>query len=93
MVVRRANGLIGWTLRRTGFAGVTLPWGIYILPERLQDERLVRHEQEHARQIDELGVIKFYALYFWYLLRFGYTSAHPLEKEARDAERRSDAGP
>jgi hypothetical protein len=93
MVVRPATALIGWTLRRTGFAGVTLPWGIYILPERLQDERLVRHEQEHARQIDELGVIKFYALYFWYLLRFGYTSAHPLEKEARDAERRSDAGP
>jgi len=85
MVVRPANGLIGWTLRRTGFAGVTLPWGIYILPERLQDERLVRHEQEHARQIDELGVIKFYALYLWFTLRYGYR-LNKLEEQARKAE-------
>jgi hypothetical protein len=85
MVVRPANGLIGWTLRRTGFAGVTLPWGIYILPERLQDERLVRHEQEHARQIDELGVIKFYALYLWFTLRYGYQK-NILEVQARKAE-------
>jgi hypothetical protein len=84
MVVRPANGLIGWTLRRTGFAGVTLPWGIYILPERLQDARLVRHEQEHARQI-ELGVIGFYAKYLWFTLRYGYRN-NPLEEQARKAE-------
>jgi hypothetical protein len=85
MVIRPANGLIGWTLRRTGFAGVTLPWGIYILPERWQDARLVRHEQEHARQIDELGVIKFYALYLWFTLRYGYR-LNKLEELARKAE-------
>jgi hypothetical protein len=85
MVVRSANGLIGWTLRRTGFAGVTLPWGIYILPERLQDARLVRHEQEHARQINELGVIGFYARYLWFTLRHGYRN-NPLEEQARKAE-------
>lgn len=85
MVIRPANGLIGWTLRRTGFAGVTLPWGIYILPERLQDERLVRHEQEHARQIDEFGVIKFYVRYLWFTLRYGYRN-NPLEVLARKAE-------
>jgi hypothetical protein len=85
MVIRPANGLIGWTLRRTGFAGVTLPWGIYILPERLQDERLVRHEREHARQIEEHGVIGFYARYLWFTLRHGYRN-NPLEVSARRAE-------
>ena len=85
MVIRPATALIGWTLRRTGFAGVTLPWGIYILPERLQDARLVRHEQEHARQIDELGVIGFYARYLWFTLRYTYRK-NPLEVQARKAE-------
>ena len=85
MVIRSANGLIGWTLRRTGFAGVTLPWGIYILPERLQDERLIKHEREHARQIEEHGVIGFYARYLWFTLRHGYRN-NPLEEKARKAE-------
>jgi hypothetical protein len=85
MVVRPANGLIGWTLRRTGFAGVTLPWGIYILPERLQDARLVRHEQAHADQIAQYGVIGFYAKYLWFTLRYGYRN-NPLEEKARKAE-------
>jgi hypothetical protein len=85
MVIRPANGLIGWTLRRTGFAGVTLPWGIYILPERLQDERLIKHEREHARQIEEHGVIGFYARYLWFTLRHGYRN-NPLEEKARKAE-------
>jgi hypothetical protein len=85
MVIRPANGLIGWTLRRTGFAGVTLPWGIYILPERLQDERLIKHEREHAKQIDELGVFNFYVRYLWFTLRYGYRN-NPLEELARKAE-------
>jgi len=85
MVIRPANGLIGWTLRRTGFAGVTLPWGIYILPERLQDARLVRHEQAHADQIAQYGVIGFYAKYLWFTLRHGYRN-NPLEELARKAE-------
>ena len=90
MDIRPATGVIAWTLRRTGFAGVTLPWGIYILPDRLQDERLRRHELEHALQIDEHGVIGFYARYLYFFLRFGYSERHPLEKEARDAEGRPD---
>lgn len=85
MVIRPASGLIAFTLRRTGFAGVTLPWGIYILPDRLQDERLRRHELEHARQIEQYGVIGFYARYAWYTLRHGYHS-NPLEVQARTKE-------
>ena len=83
MDIRPAKGLIGWTLRRTGFGGVTLPWAIYILPERLGEEALVRHEQVHAQQISRFGVIGFYTRYLWYTMRYGYTN-NPLEVEARN---------
>lgn len=82
MDIRPARGLIGWTLRRTGFGGVTLPWGIYILPERLHEEPLRRHELVHAEQIERHGVVGFYARYAWYTLRYGYQN-NPLEIEAR----------
>lgn len=82
--VRRASGLIAWVLRKTGFAGVTLPWAIYILPERWWDEKLHRHEQAHWEQMKTLGVLKFYALYLWYTLRYGYRQ-NPLEVQAREA--------
>jgi hypothetical protein len=85
MVIRPASGLTAWVLRRTGFGGVTLPWGIYILPERLHDEPLRRHELEHARQIEQYGVIGFYVRYAWYTLRHGYHS-NPLEVQARTKE-------
>ena len=83
--VRQASGLIAWVLRKTGFAGVTLPWAIYILPERWQDEKLRRHEQAHWEQMKTLGVLKFYATYLWYTLRYGYKKS-PLEVQARKAE-------
>jgi hypothetical protein len=55
------------------------------LPERLQDERLIKHEREHARQIEEHGVIGFYARYLWFTLRYTYRN-NPLEEQARKAE-------
>ena len=80
-----ARGLIGWTLRRTGFAGVCLaPWGIYILPEHLASERLIRHEQQHWRQWQRMGTVRYYATYLWQVARYGYKNA-PMEIEARDA--------
>lgn len=88
---RAATGLIAWTLRRTGFAGVTLPWGIYILPIRLSDERLVRHEQEHMRQMERHGVLGFYARYAWLTLRHGYQN-NPMEIEACRAESETPVG-
>jgi hypothetical protein len=51
----------------------------------LQDERLIKHEREHARQIEEHGVIGFYARYLWFTLRHGYRN-NPLEVSARKAE-------
>ena len=85
MNIQPATGLTNWVLRRTGFKGVTLPWGIRVLPEEQTNERLIRHEQEHARQIAEYGVVGFYARYLWQVLRYGYRNA-PLEIKAREAE-------
>jgi hypothetical protein len=84
--IRPARGLIDWVLRRTGFAGVCLaPWGIFILPEHLANQRLTRHEIAHWRQYQRMGLLRYYSTYFWGLLRHGYRN-HPMELEARAAE-------
>lgn len=86
MQPKPARGLIGWVLRRTGFAGVALaPWGIYIRPEHLSSQRLIRHEQAHWRQWLRMGTVRYYATYLWQIVRYGYRNA-PMEVEARNAE-------
>ncbi len=83
MTPKPARGLIGWVLRRTGFAGVALaPWGIYILAEHLNNESLIRHEQVHWAQWRRMGTVRYYATYLWQVLRYGYRNA-PMECEAR----------
>lgn len=83
MTPKPARGLIGWVLRRTGFAGVALaPWGIYILAEHLTNETLIRHEQVHWQQYKRMGVVKYYATYLYQVLRYGYRNS-PMEREAR----------
>jgi len=84
--VIRASGLIRWWLRTTKYAGITLPpFGIFILSERINDQRLIRHEQAHWEQAQRLGVIRFYVQYLWLNLRHGYKN-NPMEIEARAAE-------
>lgn len=84
MEPRPARGLVAWFLRRTGYHGITLPpFGIYILPSKFWDERLIRHEQVHWQQAYRLGILKWYALTLWYLIRYGYKNS-PLEREARE---------
>ena len=83
MTPKPARGIIAWVLRRTGFAGVALaPWGIYILPEHMYSDRLIRHEQVHWQQWQRMGTVKYYATYLWQVLRYGYRNA-PMEREAR----------
>lgn len=70
----------------TKFAGITLPpFGIFLLEERMGDQRLRLHEEAHWAQAKRLGVVKFYALYAWYSIRHGYWN-NPLEVQAREAE-------
>jgi hypothetical protein len=86
MTPRPARHIIRWFLKATGFAGVTLPpIGIYILAERLHDQRLVRHELEHWAQAQRLGVVRFAFTYLYFTVRYGYWN-NPLEIEARAAE-------
>lgn len=83
MNIKPARGLIRYILRKTGFGGVTLPWAIYLLPERMDDAALIRHERVHAEQMERMGVVRFYAAYAWQMMRYGYRDA-PLEREARE---------
>jgi len=87
MTPRPARHVIRWFLRTFGFGGITLPpWGVFILPERLHQGWLVRHEQAHWAQYQRMGVVLFYAAYIWYTIRHGYRN-NPMELEAREAER------
>lgn len=85
-MIHAARGPIKWWLRVTGYAGITLPpFGIFILSERINDQRLIRHEQAHWKQAEGLGAIKFYVKYLWLSARYGYRN-NPMEVEARRAE-------
>jgi hypothetical protein len=73
-------------LRWRGFRAITLPpFGIYALPEHIFSVRLARHEAKHWEQYQRMGAIKFYAVYLWYSLKYGYRN-NPMEIEARKAE-------
>ena len=86
MIPREARGPIRWWLNLWGFDGITLPpWGIFIRREKLDDDRLYRHELTHWLQAQEVGALWFYAYYIWFTLRFGYRN-NPMEVEARAAE-------
>ena len=85
MTPKPAKGLVAWVLRRTGFAGVALaPFGIYILPEQLDNNRLIKHEQQHWLQWQRMGTVRYYMTYLYEVLRYGYKNS-PMEKEAREA--------
>lgn len=84
--IKPAKGLIAWLLRKYGYAGVTLPWAIYILPDRLTDASLIKHERQHEQQIKQHGVVKFYIKYLWYNFKYGYFN-NPFEVEARKVSR------
>jgi hypothetical protein len=81
-----AKGPVEWWLKKTGYKGITLPpFGIFITEDRIDNERLRKHELAHWKQAQELGVLKFYSKYLWYNLRYGYRE-NPMEVEARQAE-------
>ena len=85
-MIRPAPGLVRWFLRTFGYGGITLPpLGVYILAERLGEDRLRRHEMAHWAQYQRMGAIRFYVTYLWFNLRYGYRN-NPMEVEARSAE-------
>lgn len=59
--------------------GITLYPFIFYQGE--PSEALRKHEQVHVEQIKRIGVIKFYALYIYYNVKYGYEK-NPFEVEA-----------
>ena len=82
--VRTARHVVRWFLQRTGYGAITMPWQtVYVLPERINDAGLVRHELIHVEQIQRLGAWRWAWQYLRGLLRHGYRD-NPLEVEARE---------
>ena len=85
-MIKPARHVVRWFLRTFGYGGITLPpFGIFILAERINEERLQKHELTHWEQYKKMGLLKFYATYIWYNLKYGYIN-NPMEIEARSAE-------
>lgn len=81
--VKTASGPVKWFLKLTGYEGITLPpFGIYILASHLNDQKLIKHEMCHWEQAHRIGILKWYTLYLYYNLRYGYWN-NPFEVEAR----------
>ena len=77
-----------WWLPRK-YRAITLPPAcIFVRKELLEDwplanlERLLDHEEVHWQQYLEMGLVRFYAKYIYYWLKYGY-DLHPMEIEAR----------
>jgi hypothetical protein len=86
MIPRPAPHVIRWFLKTFRYGGITLPpFGVYILAERINEERLIRHEQAHWAQYQRMGFFRFIWAYLTGLIRHGYWN-HPMEIEARKAE-------
>jgi hypothetical protein len=86
-MIKEAKHLVRLWLVRTGYAGITLPpFGIYILKERIDEELLRKHELVHWEQYKRMGIIKFYATYLYYNIKYGYWN-NPMEVEAREKSR------
>ena len=89
MTISTATGLIAAYMRLCGFRGWASFWStIYVLPGHEHDERLLRHEREHLRQIERDGRLLFSIKYLYWLCRYGYYM-NPYEIEARAAESKS----
>jgi hypothetical protein len=73
-------------MKLCGFQGWTSFWNvIYLDPDHMDDEKLIRHEKKHIEQIQEQGRLKFAVKYTYYTMRYGYRD-NPYEIEAREAE-------
>ena len=85
-MLRVAPKWLEWYLRKAKFVAITLPpIGIFALPEQVASPTLAKHEGKHWEQYQRMGLLKFYAMYAYYSLRYGYRN-NPMEVEAREAE-------
>lgn len=71
-------------------AQVILPRTIYVHHKTVLTPELIAHELAHVQQIEVLGIVPYWALYLWRLIRFGY-QRHPMEVSARAYAETPDA--
>ena len=72
-----------WYMKLRGFEGFMTFWGsVYAMPSWENNPSLIKHEMEHVRQLKEHGNFKFFLLYLYYNLRYGYWN-NPFEIQAR----------
>jgi len=84
--IKPCSGIIKWYMKLCGFKGWTSFWNtIYLDPEHLDDEPLIRHEMAHIDQIQRDGKIVFTLKYLFWTVRYGYWN-NPYEIEARQKE-------
>lgn len=74
-----------WFLPKKFVAVVLYPFIFY---KGYPDYRIIVHEHKHIEQIKHHGVIRFYLLYLYYTIKFGYW-LNPFEIEARSAENKT----
>jgi hypothetical protein len=81
--VKEATGFWLWLLRWVGHWAVTPPWGtIYCVPDQLQNQQLLAHEQVHLTQIKRDGAWRYAIKSIYYALRYSRAD-NPYEAEAR----------
>ena len=73
-------------------AAITLPtpWGPTVYVKRLPlDGVLRKHEEEHVRQIEKMGGLRYLATHVWarIITLDMYAKKHPIERAAYEAER------
>jgi len=80
-------GPIKWYMKLCGFQGWTSFWNvIYLDPDHMDDEKLIRHEMAHIDQIQRDGKIVFALKYMFWTMKYGYWN-NPYEIEAREKEK------
>ena len=84
--VVKATGLILYVLNKLDCIGWTSAWNvIYLHPDYIDSNSLIKHEQCHAMQMQRDGKLWMITKYTYYLIKHGYRN-NPYEIEAREAE-------
>lgn len=82
--LRRVASFITSRLGVNNAAAVTIGNDTYLIADDA-NPALKRHEDKHAEQFKRYGWLRFWSLYIYYHVRYGYLY-NPLEIEARAAE-------
>ncbi len=81
--MKEATGFWLWLLRWVNHWAVTLPTGtIYCVPEQLQNQQLLKHEQVHIDQIKRDSALGYAIKSVYYMFRYSRVE-NPYEAEAR----------